>query len=111
LQVLLNRRGERVRASEHAPGGPFRVLERRHGFAEIVERGGGVLGTFAAATAPHHTSPAQQIARSVRIEIGEPIPTGIGVGPAFLMVAFAAAIFLCFAWGASTAPAPRAPEL
>ena len=31
-----------MRASEHAPGGPFRVLERCHGFAEIVERGAGV---------------------------------------------------------------------
>jgi len=65
-------------------------------------------GTFAAAAAPRHMSSAQQV---VRIEIGEPIPTGIGVGPAFLMVAFAAAIFLYCAWDASTAPAPRAPEL
>ena len=32
-------RCERVRASEHAPRGPIRVLERRHGFAEVVERG------------------------------------------------------------------------
>ena len=30
------------RATEHARG-PFRVLERRHGLAAIVERGGGVL--------------------------------------------------------------------
>ena len=28
-----------VRAAEDAPRGPFRVLERRHGLAEIVERG------------------------------------------------------------------------
>ena len=28
-----------MRAAEHAPRDPFRVLERRHGFAEIVERG------------------------------------------------------------------------
>ena len=32
---------DRVRATEHAPRGPFRVLERRHGLAEIVERGAG----------------------------------------------------------------------
>jgi len=32
-----------VRAAEHAPRDPFHVLERRHGLAEIVERGGGVL--------------------------------------------------------------------
>jgi len=31
-----------VRASERAPSSPFRVLERRHRLAEIVERGGGV---------------------------------------------------------------------
>ena len=30
---------ERMRATEHAPRGPFRVLERVHGLAEIVERG------------------------------------------------------------------------
>ena len=29
----------RVLAPEHAPGGPFRVLERRHGLAEIVDGG------------------------------------------------------------------------
>ena len=27
-----------MRAAEHAPRDPSRVLERRHGFAEIVER-------------------------------------------------------------------------
>ena len=30
---------ERMRATEHAPRDPFRVLERRHCLAEIVERG------------------------------------------------------------------------
>ena len=33
----------RVRAAEHAPRNPFRVLERRHGLAEVVERGAVVL--------------------------------------------------------------------
>ena len=33
----------RVRATEHAPRDPCRVLERRHGLAEIVERGVGVI--------------------------------------------------------------------
>ena len=42
-QPLLNPRCDRVRAAEHAPRNPFRVLESRHAFAEIVERGGGVL--------------------------------------------------------------------
>ena len=32
-----------VRGTEHAPRGPFDLLERIHGLAEIVERGGGVM--------------------------------------------------------------------
>ena len=32
-----------MRAAEHAPRGPFHVLERRHGLAEIGERGAFVL--------------------------------------------------------------------
>ena len=44
LQGFLNPRCGRVRAAEHAPRSPFRVLERRYCLAEIVERGGGVLG-------------------------------------------------------------------
>ena len=43
LQIGCNALCERVRAAEHAPRGPFRVLERRRGLAEIVERSGGVL--------------------------------------------------------------------
>ncbi len=31
-----------MRATEHAPRGPCRLLERRHALAEVVERGGGV---------------------------------------------------------------------
>jgi hypothetical protein len=31
-----------MRAAEHAPRDPRHLLERRHGFAEIVERGGWV---------------------------------------------------------------------
>ena len=38
-QGPLNRRCERVRAAEYAPRDPCRVLERRHGLAEIVESG------------------------------------------------------------------------
>ena len=41
-QGFLNPNYVRVRAAEDAPRGPFRVLERRHGLAEIVERGVGV---------------------------------------------------------------------
>ncbi|CAH0373263.1 unnamed protein product [Pelagomonas calceolata] len=32
-----------MRATEHAPRDPFRVLERRHGLADIVERGAVIL--------------------------------------------------------------------
>ena len=48
-QVVLNCRRGRVRAAEYAPRGPFRLLERRHGFAEIVERRAVILQTFSAA--------------------------------------------------------------
>ena len=33
---------ERVRAAKHTPRGTFRLIERRHGLVEIVERGAGV---------------------------------------------------------------------
>ena len=39
MQGGLNVHCERVRSTEHAPRDPFSVLERRHGLAEIVERG------------------------------------------------------------------------
>ena len=39
LQRVLNVHCDRMRAAEHAPRGPFYILERRHGLAEIVERG------------------------------------------------------------------------
>ena len=36
LQIILNRRGERVCATEDASRGPVRFFERIHGLAEIV---------------------------------------------------------------------------
>ena len=42
LEVVLNRSCDRMRAAQHAPRDSTRVLERRHGLAEIIERGGGV---------------------------------------------------------------------
>ena len=42
-QFGLNPRCERVLAAEHAPHGSLGLLERRHGLAEVVERGGLVL--------------------------------------------------------------------
>ena len=39
LQIPLDHSEERVRATEHTPRDPFRVLERRHSLVEIVERG------------------------------------------------------------------------
>ena len=38
-QASANVHGEWVFAAEDAPGGPYRVLERREGLAEIVEGG------------------------------------------------------------------------
>ena len=38
-QATLNSHHERMRAAEYAPRGRFRLLERRHGLAEMVERG------------------------------------------------------------------------
>ena len=34
---------DRVRTAEYAPGDPRRILERRHGLAEIIQRGAVVL--------------------------------------------------------------------
>ena len=42
-QFNLNSRGNRVRATKHAPRDPMHILERRHCLAEIVERGPFVL--------------------------------------------------------------------
>ena len=52
-QEMFNLLYERVRATEHAPRGPFRVLESRHGLAEIIERGGGVLVERLPISPPH----------------------------------------------------------
>ncbi len=38
MQLALDMHHERMRATKHAPRGSLRVLERRHGLAEIVER-------------------------------------------------------------------------
>ena len=43
-QRELNPLSGRVRPTENAPREPFNFFERRHGLAEIVERGAGVLG-------------------------------------------------------------------
>ena len=42
-QTFLNPFCGRMRATEDAPRGPRRVFERRHGLAEIIERGTVVL--------------------------------------------------------------------
>ena len=39
-QMSLNLTRERMCAAVHAPRGPSRLFERRHGLAEIIERGG-----------------------------------------------------------------------
>ena len=42
-----------MRAAEHAPRGPCRLLERHHGLAEIVERGALVSVERLRVTPPH----------------------------------------------------------
>ena len=41
--MILKIKSERVCATKYASRDPFRVLECRHGLAEILERGGGVV--------------------------------------------------------------------
>ena len=53
LQIGLNRTCHRMRASEHAPRGRHHILERRHGLAQIVERGGAVLVERLRVSPPH----------------------------------------------------------
>ena len=52
-QYVLNVHCERVRATEHAARGPFYLLERRHGLAEMVERGTGVVVERLSVSPPH----------------------------------------------------------
>ena len=52
-QVALNSFCEWVRATKHAPGNPFRLRERRHGLAEIVERRARVLVKCPRVNFPH----------------------------------------------------------
>ena len=56
-QVALNVHCERVRATEHAPCGPFNLFERIHGLAEIVERGAGVVVEHPRVATGSRTSP------------------------------------------------------
>ena len=53
LQHELNITRERMCAAEHAPRGLFRVLERRHGLAEILERGVCVCSKHLRVIHPH----------------------------------------------------------
>ena len=60
MQHALNMHYERMRAAEHALRGPFNLLERRHGLAEIVERGAGVHVERRCVKCPH---PEREIMR------------------------------------------------
>ena len=53
LHTALNSLRERVRAAEHAPRDRFYLLERRHGLAQIVERGVGVSAERLRVNPPH----------------------------------------------------------
>ena len=52
-QLVHNGRSERVLATEHAPRGPFRLLERLHALAKIVERRAVVLVERLRVIRPH----------------------------------------------------------
>ena len=51
--MALNHSCIRARPAKKAPRGPFRVLERRHGLADIGERGAGVQVERIRVTPPH----------------------------------------------------------
>ena len=53
FKALLHGSCEWVRAAKDAPRCPFRPLERRHGLADIVERGAGVIVERRRVTHPH----------------------------------------------------------
>ena len=53
LQRALNPRCDRVRAAEYLARGSYRVLERRHCFAQIVERCAGVMVERLRVIIPH----------------------------------------------------------
>ena len=53
-QIALNPNCGRVRATEDAPRGPYCLLERRYGIAEITVCGTIVLGERPRVVPPHH---------------------------------------------------------
>jgi len=60
-QGALNPRCERVLAAEHAPRNPYRVIERRHGLAEIIECGAFIITILLRAGARHVTTFAMDL--------------------------------------------------
>ena len=85
-----------------------RVLGGAHPTTTGIEK---ALRNARAVLSARKTPSPRRTISTQRIKIGEPKPTGIKVEPAVLMFAFAVVVYLCFEWGASPAPAPRAPEL
>ena len=63
-QLLLNRRCERVRTTEHAPRRPHQFLERIHGLAEIVKRG--LVVFVELSPAPRHRFETSVVATAAR---------------------------------------------
>ena len=83
LQGLLNPSCERVRATEHAPRGPFRLLERRHSRSEIAERSAVVLVVSRAGhyrRIPHLRAPLQAPIESKDGKNGIQQPDGCPAG-------------------------------
>ena len=75
-QIDCNAPRERVRAPEHAPRDPVRVLERRRGLAQIVECGAGVMRAFDLA-AVEAAKPFDGVAA---LPIGEATARGVSEG-------------------------------
>ena len=63
-QIILNRRGEWVRATKHAPRDPCNVFELCHGLAEIDETGGGVAVERLRVKRSHHVRELSTLAEN-----------------------------------------------
>ena len=82
-QVVLNSFCDRMRATEHAPRGPFRLLERRHSRSEIAERSAVVLVVSRAGhyrRIPHLRAPLQAPIESKDGKNGIQQPDGCPAG-------------------------------
>ena len=97
----------RVRAAEDAPRDPFRLLERRHGLAQIVERGIVVLVGQAAGACGFRFSgvPRELSAFITAVRKGGPVPRALSATEALVDLKVVEAI--CDAAAAKSAAGTR----